>query len=48
MLCLYVLEDFFEFYGLGFFVDLVVCVFLNGEKNVIRKMYKGFIKKFGV
>ncbi|KAK0666851.1 putative mediator of RNA polymerase II transcription subunit 19 [Cercophora samala] len=44
----HVSEDLFELYGLGSLADSVARVLPNGEKNAIRKTYKGFIKKLGV
>ncbi|KAK4219342.1 mediator of RNA polymerase II transcription subunit 19 [Rhypophila decipiens] len=40
--------DFFELYGLTGLAAEVARVLPNGEKNAIRKTYKGHIKKLGV
>ncbi|KAK4110676.1 Rox3-domain-containing protein [Canariomyces notabilis] len=41
-------EDLFEMYGLTGIAAEVARVLPNGEKNAIRKTYKGHIKKLGV
>ena len=41
-------EDLFEMYGLVQIAAEVARVLPNGEKNAIRKTYKGHIKKLGV
>ncbi|KAK0626707.1 mediator of RNA polymerase II transcription subunit 19 [Immersiella caudata] len=41
-------EDLFELYGLTGLAAEVARVLPNGEKNAIRKTYKGHIKKLGV
>ncbi|KAK5663115.1 hypothetical protein OQA88_6532 [Cercophora sp. LCS_1] len=41
-------EDLFEIYGLTGLAAEVARVLPNGEKNAIRKTYKGHIKKLGV
>ncbi|KAK3684771.1 Rox3 mediator complex subunit-domain-containing protein [Podospora appendiculata] len=41
-------EDLFEIYGLTGLASEVARVLPNGEKNAIRKTYKGHIKKLGV
>ncbi|KAK3326531.1 Rox3 mediator complex subunit-domain-containing protein [Apodospora peruviana] len=41
-------EDLFEMYGLTGLASEVARVLPNGEKNAIRKTYKGHIKKLGV
>ncbi|KAK0720449.1 Rox3 mediator complex subunit-domain-containing protein [Lasiosphaeris hirsuta] len=41
-------EDLFEMYGLTGLAAEVARVLPNGEKNAIRKTYKGHIKKLGV
>ncbi|KAK4168977.1 mediator of RNA polymerase II transcription subunit 19 [Cladorrhinum sp. PSN259] len=41
-------EDLFEMYGLTQIAAEVARVLPNGEKNAIRKTYKGHIKKLGV
>lgn len=43
-----VAEDLFEIYGLTGLAAEVARVLPNGEKNAIRKTYKGHIKKLGV
>jgi hypothetical protein len=41
-------EDLFEMYGLTRLAGEVARVLPNGEKNALRKTYKGHIKKLGV
>lgn len=41
-------EDLFEMYGLTDLAAEVARVLPNGEKNALRKTYKGHIKKLGV
>ncbi|KAL2197536.1 mediator of RNA polymerase II transcription subunit 19 [Corynascus similis CBS 632.67] len=41
-------EDLFEMYGLTGLANEVARVLPNGEKNALRKTYKGHIKKLGV
>ncbi|KAK4143740.1 Rox3 mediator complex subunit-domain-containing protein [Dichotomopilus funicola] len=41
-------EDLFEMYGLTALANEVARVLPNGEKNALRKTYKGHIKKLGV
>lgn len=41
-------QDLFELYGLNDIAESVARVHKNGEKNALRKTYKGQIKKLGI